>query len=145
MKLAQKGIIKLDLDDVVKSNYTTITSSSFNSKSLPRLLEACSKSSKLEGWTHVAPKKLHMKPTCIQKFANRKWGKTALVNLQSYMKVLRMMKLRHEDHLSPSQCAISSLKTSSIIRSRLLAMKIARNASPKLLDKSTKFSSPARV
>ncbi|KAM2112292.1 hypothetical protein FF1_013607 [Malus domestica] len=51
MKLAQKGIIKLDLDDVVKSNYTTITSSSFNSKSLPRLLEACSNS--------CQPSKLH--------------------------------------------------------------------------------------
>ncbi|KAM1105525.1 hypothetical protein ACFX13_002534 [Malus domestica] len=32
MKLAQKGIIELDLDDVVKSNYTTVTSGSFDSK-----------------------------------------------------------------------------------------------------------------
>ncbi|KAM2698306.1 hypothetical protein EV1_037327 [Malus domestica] len=35
MKLAQKGIIELDFDDVVKSNYTTITYSSVNSKSSP--------------------------------------------------------------------------------------------------------------
>ena len=41
MKLAQKGIIELDLDDVVKSNYTTITSISFDSKSsLVNRLEA---------------------------------------------------------------------------------------------------------
>ncbi|KAM1738978.1 hypothetical protein ACFX11_014745 [Malus domestica] len=33
MKLAQKGIIELDLDDVVKSNYTTITYAYVDSKS----------------------------------------------------------------------------------------------------------------
>ncbi|KAM2549785.1 hypothetical protein FF1_014875 [Malus domestica] len=63
IKLAQKGIIELDLDDVVKSNYTTITSGSFNSKFSPQPLGACSKttsvkSSEVEGWTHVTPKKL---------------------------------------------------------------------------------------
>ncbi|KAM1014390.1 hypothetical protein ACFX2C_044381 [Malus domestica] len=38
MKLAQKGIIELDIDDVVKSNYTTVTSGSFNSKFSPQPL-----------------------------------------------------------------------------------------------------------
>ncbi|KAM2557408.1 hypothetical protein TB2_014531 [Malus domestica] len=68
IKLAQKGIIELDLDDVVKSNYTTITSGSFNSKFSPQPLGACSKttsvkSSEVEGWTHVTPKKLRKKHT----------------------------------------------------------------------------------
>ena len=73
----------------------------------------------------------------LHKFTNWKGGKAAIVNLQSYTKVLRMMKLRHKDRLLPSQCAISFQKTFSITRSRLLAMKIVRNASPKLLDKFT--------
>ncbi|KAM1363941.1 hypothetical protein ACFX2F_042563 [Malus domestica] len=63
MKLAQKGIIELDLDDVVKSNYTTITFGSSNSKFSPQLLGASSKTSKIEGWTQVTPKKLHKKHT----------------------------------------------------------------------------------
>ncbi|KAM2636165.1 hypothetical protein EV1_020830 [Malus domestica] len=63
MKLAQKGIIELDLDDVVKSNYTTITSGSSDSKFLPQPLGASSKTSKVEGWTQVTPKKLHKKHT----------------------------------------------------------------------------------
>ena len=66
MKLAQKGIIELDLNDVVKSNYTTVTSGSLNSKSSPQPLGACSKtmsvkSSEVEGWTYVTPKKMHKK------------------------------------------------------------------------------------
>ncbi|KAM2558888.1 hypothetical protein TB1_010299 [Malus domestica] len=40
MKLAQKGIIELDLDDVVKSNYTTFTSGSSDSKFSPQPLGA---------------------------------------------------------------------------------------------------------
>ncbi|KAM1056648.1 hypothetical protein ACFX13_030790 [Malus domestica] len=63
MKLAQKGIIELDLDDVVKSNYTTVTSGYFDSKSLPQPLGASSKTSKVEEWTQVTPKKLHKKHT----------------------------------------------------------------------------------
>ncbi|KAM1796743.1 hypothetical protein ACFX11_036950 [Malus domestica] len=63
MKLAQKGIIELDLDDVAKSNYTTFTSGSFDSKFSPQLLGASSKTSKVEGWTQVTPKKLHKKHT----------------------------------------------------------------------------------
>ncbi|KAM2003997.1 hypothetical protein ACFX15_027502 [Malus domestica] len=63
MKLAQKGIIELDLDDVVKSNYTTITSGSSYSKFLPQPPGAFSKMSKVEGWTQVTPKKLHKKHT----------------------------------------------------------------------------------
>ncbi|KAM1535460.1 hypothetical protein TB1_013662 [Malus domestica] len=63
MKLAQKGIIELDLNDVVKSNYTTITSGSSNSKFSPQPMGACSKSSEVEGWTQVTPKKLHKKHT----------------------------------------------------------------------------------
>ncbi|KAM1306685.1 hypothetical protein ACFX2H_009037 [Malus domestica] len=66
MKLAQKGIIELDLNDVVKLNYTTVTFGSFDSKSSPQPLGACSKtmtvkSSEVEGWTYVTPKKLHKK------------------------------------------------------------------------------------
>ncbi|KAM1195046.1 hypothetical protein ACFX2J_021594 [Malus domestica] len=61
MKLAQKGIIELDLNDVVKSNYTTFTSGSSDSKFLPQPLGASSKTSKIEGWTQVTPKKLHKK------------------------------------------------------------------------------------
>ncbi|KAM2020874.1 hypothetical protein ACFX16_042963 [Malus domestica] len=63
MKLAQKGIIELDLDDVVNSNYTTITFGSSDSKFSPQLLGATSKTSKVEGWTQVTPKKLHKKHT----------------------------------------------------------------------------------
>ncbi|KAM1348395.1 hypothetical protein ACFX2F_002576 [Malus domestica] len=63
MKLAQKGIIELDLDDVVKSNYTTFTSGSSDSKFSPQPLGASSKTSKVEGWTQVTPKKLHKKHT----------------------------------------------------------------------------------
>ena len=73
----------------------------------------------------------------VHKFISRKGGKTALVNLQHNVKVLEIMKFRHKDRPSPSQCATSSQKTSSITRSRLLPMKIARNASPRSLDKST--------
>ncbi|KAM1206445.1 hypothetical protein FF1_007088 [Malus domestica] len=63
MKLAQKGIIELDLDDVVKSNYTTFTSGSSDSKFSPQPLGASSKTSKIERWTQVTPKKLHKKHT----------------------------------------------------------------------------------
>ncbi|KAM2416588.1 hypothetical protein ACFX1W_023532 [Malus domestica] len=59
----KKGIIELDFDDVVKSNYTTITSGSFDTKFSPQPLGACSKSSEVEGWTQVTPKKLHKKHT----------------------------------------------------------------------------------
>ncbi|KAM1188599.1 hypothetical protein ACFX13_025193 [Malus domestica] len=59
----KKGIIELDLDDVVKSNYTTITSGSSDSRFLPQPLGASSKTSKVEGWTQVTPKKLHKKHT----------------------------------------------------------------------------------
>ncbi|KAM0986174.1 hypothetical protein ACFX13_013635 [Malus domestica] len=61
MKLAQKGIIELDLDDVVKSNYTTITSGSSDLRFLPQPLGASSKTSKVEGWTQITHKKLHKK------------------------------------------------------------------------------------
>ncbi|KAM1032563.1 hypothetical protein PS2_035966 [Malus domestica] len=63
IKLAQKGIIELDLDNVVKSNYTTITSGFSDSKFLPQPPRASSKTSKVEGWTQVTPKKLHKKHT----------------------------------------------------------------------------------
>ncbi|KAM1572756.1 hypothetical protein ACFX1Z_042334 [Malus domestica] len=61
MKLAQKGIIELDLDDVGESNCTTFTSGSSDSKVSPQPLGASSKTSKVEGWTQVTPKKLHKK------------------------------------------------------------------------------------
>ncbi|KAM2285643.1 hypothetical protein ACFX1X_038319 [Malus domestica] len=48
MKLAQKRIIERDLDDVVKSNYTTITSGSSDSKFSPQPLGAYSKSSEVK-------------------------------------------------------------------------------------------------
>ncbi|KAM0963233.1 hypothetical protein ACFX19_022658 [Malus domestica] len=63
IKLAQKGIIELDLDDVVKSNYTTITSGSFNIKFSPQPPGASSKTSKVEGWTQATHKKWHKKYT----------------------------------------------------------------------------------
>ncbi|KAM1439940.1 hypothetical protein ACFXTO_013746 [Malus domestica] len=63
MKLAQKGIIELDLDDVGESNCTTFTSGSSDSKFSPQPLGASSKTSKEEGWTQVTPKKLHKKHT----------------------------------------------------------------------------------
>ncbi|KAM1634402.1 hypothetical protein EV1_027368 [Malus domestica] len=63
MKLAQKGIIELDLDDVVNTNYTTFISGSSDSKFSPQPLGASSKTSKIERWTQVTPKKLHKKHT----------------------------------------------------------------------------------
>ncbi|KAM1802469.1 hypothetical protein TB2_033171 [Malus domestica] len=63
MKLAQKGIIELDLDDMMESNYTTSTFGSSDSKFSPQPLGASSKTSKIEGWTQVTPKKLHKKHT----------------------------------------------------------------------------------
>ncbi|KAM2257075.1 hypothetical protein ACFXTI_047364 [Malus domestica] len=82
MKLAQKRIIKLDLDDVVKSNYTTVTSSFFNSKSSHQPLGACSKtmsikSSEIEGWTYVTPKKLHKKHTSPPQVHQSKRGQSS--------------------------------------------------------------------
>ncbi|KAM1966198.1 hypothetical protein ACFX15_046448 [Malus domestica] len=82
MKLAQKGIIELDLDDVVKSNYTTVTSSSFNSKSSPQPLGACSKtmsikSSEVEEWTYGTPKKLHKKHTSPPQVHQSKRGQSS--------------------------------------------------------------------
>ena len=195
-----------------------VTFGSFNSKSSPRPLGAYSKSSEVEGWTHVTPKKLHenhttspqvhqsergqssfckppkqresvedeeistqrsfmrdlfflehlfkysVKASCYEECEERfskiatkkldkqqpsrlqvyqsKRTKTAFVNLQSNVKVLEIVKFRHKDHPSPSQCATSSPKTSLSTRSRLLAMKIARNASPKPLDKSITTKAP---
>ncbi|KAM1743122.1 hypothetical protein ACFX12_013044 [Malus domestica] len=82
MKLAQKGIIELDLDDVVKSNYTTITYGSFDSKSSPQSLGACAKTmlvkqSKVEGWTHVTSKKLHKKHTSHPQVHQSKRGQSS--------------------------------------------------------------------
>ncbi|XP_068309711.1 uncharacterized protein [Pyrus communis] len=82
MKLAQKGIIELDFDDVVKSNYTTVTSGSFDSKSSPQLLGSCSKtmsvkSSEVEGWTHVTPKKMHKKHTSHPQVHKSERGQTS--------------------------------------------------------------------
>ena len=78
----------------------------------------------------------------VHKFISRKRSKTAFVNLQSNVKVLEIVKFGHKDHPSPSQCATSSPKTSSSTRSKLFAMKIARNASPKPLDKSITNKAP---
>ncbi|KAM1164915.1 hypothetical protein EV2_025170 [Malus domestica] len=181
-----------------------VTFGSFDSKSSPRPLGAYSKSSEVEGWTHVAPKKLHEKHTSypqvhqsergqssfrqptkqcesvedkeisaqrsfmrdlffledlfkystkapcyedceerlskiaskkwtssnhfVHKFISRKWGKAVLVNLQNSVEVLEIMKFRHKNRPSPSQCVISFQKTSSITQSRFLAMRIMRNA-----------------
>ncbi|KAM1233683.1 hypothetical protein ACFX2J_003364 [Malus domestica] len=77
MKLAQKGIIELDLDDVVKSNYTTITSGSSYSKFLPQPPGASSKRSKVEGWTQVTPKKLHKKYTSPPQVHQSEWGQSS--------------------------------------------------------------------
>ncbi|KAM1995646.1 hypothetical protein ACFX15_028675 [Malus domestica] len=77
MKLGQKGIIELDLDDVVKSNYTTITSGSSDSKFLPQPQGASSKTSKVEGWTQVTPKKLHKKHTSSPQVRQSKKGQSS--------------------------------------------------------------------
>ncbi|KAM1084578.1 hypothetical protein ACFX2I_022778 [Malus domestica] len=76
MKLAQKGIIELDLDDVVKSNYTTFTSGSSDSKFSLQPLGASSKTSKVEGWTQVTPKKLHKKHTSPPKVRQSERGQS---------------------------------------------------------------------
>ncbi|KAM1818246.1 hypothetical protein ACFX11_000061 [Malus domestica] len=61
----------------------------------------------------------------LHKCTNRKGGKAAFANLQSNVKMLKMRKFRHKDR----PCAISSSsKNYSTIRSRLLAIKIARTA-----------------
>ncbi|KAM1111747.1 hypothetical protein ACFX2B_044082 [Malus domestica] len=77
MKLAQKGIIELDLDDVVKSNYTTITSGFSYSKFLPQPPGASFKTSKVERWTHVTPKKLHKKHTSPPQVRQSERGKNS--------------------------------------------------------------------
>ncbi|KAM2234269.1 hypothetical protein ACFXTI_012534 [Malus domestica] len=77
MKLAQKGIIELDLDNVVKSNYTTITFGSSDSKFSPQPLGASSKTSKVEGWTQVTPKKLHKKHTSPPQVRQSEWGQSS--------------------------------------------------------------------
>ncbi|KAM2268723.1 hypothetical protein ACFX1S_046806 [Malus domestica] len=40
----------------------------------------------------------------VHKFINRKGSKATLMNLQSNVKVLEIMKFRHKDRPSPSQC-----------------------------------------
>ncbi|KAM1734637.1 hypothetical protein ACFX11_020085 [Malus domestica] len=77
MKLAQKGIIELDLDDVVKSNYTTFTSGFSDSKFSPQPLGASSKTSKVEGWTQVTPKKLHKKHTSSSQVRQSERGQSS--------------------------------------------------------------------
>ncbi|KAM0971130.1 hypothetical protein ACFX2A_019408 [Malus domestica] len=47
---------------------------SFDSKSSPQQLGACSKSSKVEGMTHVTSKKLHVKPTLHSQMHQSKMG-----------------------------------------------------------------------
>ncbi|KAM1553612.1 hypothetical protein ACFX12_006502 [Malus domestica] len=89
MKLAQKGIIELDLDDIVKSNYTTITSGSSDSKFSPQPLRACSESSEVEGWIHVTPKKLHMKPTSHPQVRQPKRGQNRFFQPQKQREIVK--------------------------------------------------------
>ncbi|KAM1262005.1 hypothetical protein ACFX13_027889 [Malus domestica] len=89
MKLAQKGIIELDLDDMVKSNYTTITSSSSDSKFSPQPLGTCSESSKVEGWIHVTPKKLHMKLTSPPQVRQPKRGQSSFCQPQKQREIVK--------------------------------------------------------
>ncbi|KAM1804010.1 hypothetical protein ACFX12_029926 [Malus domestica] len=89
MKLAQKGIIELDLDDIVKSNYTTITSGSSDSKFSPQPLEACSESSEVEGWIHVTQKKLHMKPTSPPQVRQLKMGQISFCQPQKQREIVK--------------------------------------------------------
>ncbi|KAM1420830.1 hypothetical protein ACFX2I_003158 [Malus domestica] len=77
IKLAQKGIIELDLDDVVKSNYTTITSGFSDPKFLPQPPGASSKTSKVEGWTQVTPKKWHKKHTSLPQVRQSERGQSS--------------------------------------------------------------------
>ncbi|KAM1430345.1 hypothetical protein ACFX2I_046422 [Malus domestica] len=58
-KVAHKGIIELDLDDVVKSNNTIVTSGSVDSKSSPQLLGACSKTMPKLHKKHKSPPQVH--------------------------------------------------------------------------------------
>ncbi|KAM2770582.1 hypothetical protein PS2_013222 [Malus domestica] len=61
-------------DEIPKEDVTSV---SFDSKSLPRSLGACSKSSEVEGGTHVASKKLHMKPTSHSQVHQSKKGQSS--------------------------------------------------------------------
>ncbi|KAM1655220.1 hypothetical protein ACFXTH_007283 [Malus domestica] len=143
MKLAQKGIIELDLDDVVKSNFTTITYDSFDTKFSPQPLGACSKSSKVKGWTQVTPKKLHKKHTSPPQVRQSERGQNSSCQPSKQREHVEDDKIAHKDRPLPSRCVISCLKTSSTTQSRLLAMKIAMNDSlrslnePKLLARTS--------
>ncbi|KAM1600209.1 hypothetical protein ACFXTN_022701 [Malus domestica] len=84
------------------------------------------KPSEVEGWTHVTLKKLHKKHMTFPQVHPSERGQSNFHNLQSNVKVLKMRKFRHKDR----PCAISpSSENYSATRSRLLAIKIARNAS----------------
>ncbi|KAM2602010.1 hypothetical protein TB1_039468 [Malus domestica] len=75
----------------------------------------------------------------LHKCTNQKGGKAAFANLQNDVKVLKMRKFRHKDR----PCAISfSSENYSATWSRLLAMKIVRNDSPRSFDKFTKALCP---
>ncbi|KAM1529839.1 hypothetical protein ACFX1Z_018998 [Malus domestica] len=61
-------------DEIPKENVTSV---SFDSKSPPRSLGACSKSNEVEGGTYVASKKLHMKPTSYSQVYQSKKGQSS--------------------------------------------------------------------
>ncbi|KAM1119713.1 hypothetical protein ACFX1X_044339 [Malus domestica] len=72
-----------------------VTSGSFDSKSSPRPPGACSKSSEVEGWTHVALKKLHTKPTLQPQIHRSERGQETIVNTLSSLdeaEIVNMIK-----------------------------------------------------
>ncbi|KAM1247798.1 hypothetical protein ACFX15_043087 [Malus domestica] len=72
-----------------------VTSGSFDSKSSPRPQGACSKSSEVEGWTHVALKKLHTKPTLQPQIHRSERGQETIVNTLSSLdeaEIVNMIK-----------------------------------------------------
>ncbi|KAM1887823.1 hypothetical protein ACFX13_046022 [Malus domestica] len=100
MKLAQKGIIELDLDEVAKSNYTTFTFGSSNSKFSPQPLGASSKTSKVEGWTQVTPKKLHKKHTSPPQVRQSERGQS------SYCQPSKQRERVEDDEISTHRSSI---------------------------------------
>ncbi|KAM1935762.1 hypothetical protein ACFX15_019768 [Malus domestica] len=70
------GTIHKDKEDEIPKE--DVASGSFDSKSPPRSLGACSKSSEVEGITHVTSKKLHMKPTSHSQMHQSKRGQETI-------------------------------------------------------------------
>ena len=118
---------------IIQEDKEDVTFGSFNSKSSPQPLGHTSSQVKLKDGLMSLRRNCTRSIRLLHKCTNRKGGKAAFANLQSNVKVLKIKKFRHKDHT----CAIcSSSKTYSNTRSRLLAMKIVRNASPRSVQRN---------